>query len=121
MRIHRHLMVLLISIEICIVSSSAQSFQSNATDAEKNYERTYKSLSAKVDKERIRKGVYYLSKDPLPRRVLNWSVPDHAHSSLEEADAWIEQQLKSYGYKTETDETKVHAFGRDRSKPLSQQ
>jgi len=48
-------------------------------------------------------------------------VPGHALSSLEEADAWILQQLTNWGYPTKTDETRVRAFGRDFSKPLAHQ
>lgn len=95
--------------------------QNNDSQKDKNYERLFASLSKKVDKERIRKGVFYLSKDPLPRRVLNWSRPGQTLSSLEEADAWIMQQLRNYGYTPKTDETKVQAFGRDFSKPISKQ
>jgi hypothetical protein len=89
--------------------------------SEKDYERLYKSLSAKVDKEQIRKGVFYLSKDPLPRRVLNWSLPGHDLSTLEEADIWISQLLTDWHYKSIFDTTKVRAFGRDFSKPISHQ
>jgi hypothetical protein len=88
---------------------------------EKNYESLFNSLSKKVDTERIRKGVFYLSKDPLPRRVLNWSLPGHNLSTLEEADAWLIQQLTKNGYKPSTDETRVRAFGRDFSKPPAHQ
>ncbi len=95
--------------------------QNNENEIERNYEQLYSSLSKKIDNERIRKGVYYLSKDPLPRRVLNWSRPGQKISSLEEADAWIIAQLKNYRYVPKTDETKVQAFGRDFSKPISKQ
>jgi hypothetical protein len=93
----------------------------NPTNTDDNYELTYKSLAARVNKEVLRKSVFYLAKDPLPRRVLNWSLPGHALSTLEEADNWIEQQLKSWGYIPERDETRVRAFGRDLSKPLPRQ
>lgn len=85
------------------------------------YETTYNKLVKKVDQERIRKGVYFMSVDPLPRRVLNWSRPGKNISTLEEADAWLISQLEKAGYKPELDSTKVRAFGRDRSKPISQQ
>jgi hypothetical protein len=88
---------------------------------EKRYEALYTSLSEKINMERIKKGVYYLAKDPLPRRVLNWSLPGHSLSTLEEADEWIMQKLADNGYKPETDETRVRAFGRDFSKPLPRQ
>jgi hypothetical protein len=121
MRTLKRLITFCITIAFCMVLGSAQSIQTNTPDKDKNYELIFKSLSSKVDIERIRKGVYYLSQDPLPRRVLNWSLPGHTLSSLEEADAWIVKQLTSKGYKPETDETKVRAFGRDFSKPIHHQ
>jgi len=60
----------------------------------------------------MQKSLFYLSQS-LPRRVLNWSVPGHNLSSLEEADLWIIQQLTGYGYQPEMDATQVRAFGRD--------
>jgi len=115
------ILAFLLAIEINLVICSAQPVQKNLTDKEKNYEFVYKSLSSKIDKGNIRKGVFYLSKDPLPRRVLNWSLPGHNLSSLEEADAWIKQRLTNWGYSPEVDETKVRAFGRDLTKPLAHQ
>ena len=116
----KRLAVLLIIIAFpCIIS--AQTNKKVLSAAEKKYESLYSSLSAKVDKERMRKGVYYLSKDPLPRRVLNYTIPGHKLSTLEEADEWIMARLSEHGYKPVTDETKVRAFGRDFSKPLRQQ
>ena len=118
----KQLNAVFITMAISTVIGFAQSSQTNAPVKDKNYDLNYTSLSAKVDKERIRKGVYYLSQDPLPRRVLNWSLPGHTLSSLDEADAWIVKQLISKGYKPETDETRVRAFGRDFSKrPVSSQ
>jgi hypothetical protein len=104
-----------------MIISSILTCQTKSSGTENIDEAFYASLSARIDKERIRKGVYYLAKDPLPRRVLNWSLPGHALSTLEEADAWIKQQLQSAGYKTTTDDTQVRAFGRDFSKPLAHQ
>ena len=99
-----------------MVISSTLSCQPNTADE------IYASLSAEVDTERIREGLYYLAKDPLPRRVLNWSLPGHILSTLEEADAWIELQLTICGYTPETDETQVQAYARNFSiKPLSHQ
>jgi hypothetical protein len=97
---------------------SAQ-FGNSAKD--QTYQSDYLSLSARINVDGIKKGVYYLSKDPLPRRVLNYTIPGHKSSTLQEADAWIMQQLKDAGYSPENDNTKVHAFGRDFTKPISQQ
>jgi hypothetical protein len=93
----------------------------NISKKDDDYEPFYKSLSSQVNKELIRQGVFYLAKDPLPRRVLNWSLPGHDLSTLEEADIWIENQLAAWGYVPERDETMVRAFGRDFSKPLAHQ
>jgi hypothetical protein len=93
----------------------------NISNKDDDYESVYKSLSSQVDKELIRQSVFYLAKDPLPRRVLNWSLPGHNLSTLEEADIWIEKQLAVWGYVPERDETLVRAFGRDFSKPLAHQ
>ena len=121
MRTQRQFTAFLITMAFSIVIGSTLSSQTNIPEKDKKYESIYKSLSPKVDKERIRNGVYYLAKDPLPRRVLNWSLPGHDHSTLEEADAWIVQQLKKAGYKPVTDDTRVQAFGRDFSKPIAHQ
>ncbi len=90
-------------------------------NADFSYENLYRSMAANVSKERIKNGVYYISDDPLPRRVLNDTLPGHTLSTLEEADIWIETQLTEKGYKPWRDETKVRAFGRDFSKPLAHQ
>lgn len=115
------LIVVFITITLSGVTGSDLCCQTGITAAGKNYEQAYKLLSGKVDQERMKRGVYYIAKDPLPRRVLNWSLPGHSLSSLEEADAWIIKQLESAGYEPKTDDTKVRAFGRDFTKPISQQ
>ncbi len=109
-------------IVIFLVSANTGYAQQSPADArEKEYESLFNFISNRVNKDRIRAGVFYLSKDPLPRRVLNWSLPGHKLSTLEEADAWIIRQLKKNGYRPRTDETKVRAFGRDYSKHPSHQ
>ena len=95
--------------------------QTGISEKAKNYESTFASLKAKVSADRIRRGVYCLSEDPFPRRVLNYTLPGHAASTLEEADAWILKQLRNAGYSPKMDETKVQAFGRDLTKPLAHQ
>jgi hypothetical protein len=99
------LSVLLGTISTSLISQPSQS------DKEKTYEKLYSSLASQVNTKRIQKGVYYLSKDPLTRRVMNDTLPGHKLSMLEEADNWIMKQLSSKGYKPETDNTQVHAFG----------
>ena len=106
---------------LILFSNLAVPAQTGISEKDKNYESTFASLKAKVSADRIRKGVYYLSEDPLPRRVLNYTLPGHAASTLEEADAWIIEQLRKAGYSPKTDSTKVQAFGRDFTKPLAHQ
>ena len=93
----------------------------NKGEKKDRYEKIYDKLSIRIDQERIKNGVRYISEDPLPRRVLNWSRPGQSVSSLREADLWLVARLEDAGYKPELDSTKVRAFGRDRSKPISQQ
>ncbi|MBK9391402.1 MAG: M28 family peptidase [Bacteroidetes bacterium] len=115
-RIRLYLVLAVISI-VLVPDLHGQS----AKKSESGYEKTFKKLTKKVDQERIQKAVYYLSEDPLSRRVLNWTRPGQSISSLKEADNRIISQLKESGYHPELDSTKVRAFGRDRSKPISQQ
>ena len=121
MKITNQSLILTTTFSLFMVFGLSASGQSADTKKDNKYEAEYLSASAKVNQERIRKSVYYLSEDPLPRRVLNWSLPGHSKSTLEEADTWIIKQLKNAGYKPTVDITKVRAFGRDRTKPLSQQ
>jgi hypothetical protein len=106
---------------ISSLNYSARSFSEKISKEDKKFDHLFKSFSSRVDKERIRHNVFYLAEDPLPRRVLNWSRPGKTLSSLEEADAWIMQQLTSGGYTVKTDETRVQAFRRDITKPVSKQ
>jgi len=101
--------------------SSSYALKQRSSEKNRKCDALFSSLSAKVSSDRIRKGVHYLAEEPLPRRVLNWSIPGHSLSTLEEADGWIIRQLKGSGYKPFTDETKVKAFGRDLTKPLPKQ
>ena len=95
--------------------------QEGGPQKDKNYEIAFVALRTRISADHIKSTVYYLSQDPLPRRVLNYTLPEHASSTLEEADVWILGQLKNAGYSPRTDETKVQAFGRDLSKPLARQ
>lgn len=121
METKKHVKNILSTIVIIMVTCQLLNGQVAKPSGDSDYQDIYKKLTPKVNMERIKKGVYYLAEDPLPRRVLNWSRPGQTLSSLEEADAWIIGQLRRSGYKPELDSTMVRAFGRDRSKPLSQQ
>ena len=95
--------------------------QSGSNDREMIYESSFSKFRTMVSADRLRNGVYYLSRDPLPRRVLNYTLPGHNVSTLDEADAWIKEQLSKAGYSPVTDNTRVQAFGRDFTKPISHQ
>ena len=70
-----------------------------------------------VAEANLRHAVFYLAKDPLPFRKANYTVPGHAQNSLDETDAWIERQLRGWGYKVEREACEVRAFGCDLRKP----
>jgi hypothetical protein len=116
----KHADFILIMTSFMIISLTLMG-QTGTSGKDKEYESAYSSLTKSVSADRIKSGVYYLSSYPLPRRVLNYTLPGHTASTLEEADAWIIKQLRNAGYSPKADETKVQAFGRDLSKPLSHQ
>lgn len=78
-------------------------------------------LIAQVDKEELRKNLFYLSKNPLPYRKINYTVPGHSKNSLYEADDYIASKLESCGYEVEREGCQIQAFRRDTSKPISSQ
>ena len=72
----------------------------------------------KVSADRIRRDLYYLSRDPLPFRKVNYTRPGQSVNSLAEADAYITGQLKSAGYEVTATRHKVQAWRCDKTKPL---
>ena len=78
-------------------------------------------LIDQVDQERMSKNLFYLSKDPLPYRKLNYTIPGHDKNTLHEADDFIAAKLESWGYDVEREGCQAQAFGRDTSKPISSQ
>jgi len=74
-------------------------------------------LLSQVGEENLRRNLFYLSKDPLPFRKLNYTIPGHAQNTLYEADAFIEGQLRSWGYEVAREACPVQAFGYDETKP----
>ncbi len=74
-----------------------------------------------VHKECMSADLFYLSKDPLPFRKLNLTLPGHEKCTLYEADDFLAKQLESAGYKVDRDGVAVRAFRRDTSKPISAQ
>jgi hypothetical protein len=79
------------------------------------------SLIQQVDQERLRRDLFYLAKDPLPFRKLNYTRPGQRKNTLYEADDYIQAKLESSGYRVEKEGVQVQAFGCDLSKPKEQQ
>lgn len=82
---------------------------------------TVRRLMALVDEARMCRDLHYLAEDPLPFRTLNYRLPGHARSTLEEADAYIAGQLEAAGYAVEREAVRVQAFRRDFRKAPSAQ
>lgn len=80
-----------------------------------------RKLIGGVSAERISKHVFYLSKDPLPYRKLNLTLPGHEKNTLYEADDFLAGKLTSWGYRVEREGVKVQAFRRDPRKPKQHQ
>jgi hypothetical protein len=74
-------------------------------------------LISEVDTKRMSKHLFYLSKDPLPYRKLNLTLPGREKNTLYEADDYLAGQLEAWGYHVEREGVRVQAFRRDRSKP----
>ncbi len=74
-----------------------------------------------VNQKKLSDNLFYLAKNPLPYRKLNYTVPGHSKNSLYETDDFIQVKLESWRYKVEKESGKVQAYSRDISKPKSQQ
>jgi len=71
-----------------------------------------------VSSKRLRHDLFYLSKDPLPFRKMNYTRPGKSLCSLYEADAFIEQELTTAGLRPSKTFHRVQAFRCDPSKPI---
>lgn len=78
-------------------------------------------LVAAVDARQMSNHLFYLAKDPLPFRKLNYTLPGHSKSTLDEADDYLVGRLESWGYRVQREPVKVQAFRRDTTKPLQHQ
>lgn len=74
-----------------------------------------------VRPEEIRRHLFYLAKDPLPFRKLNYTRPGQEKNTLYEADDYLTRQLMSWGYEVRREEVRVQAFRRDPNKPKAHQ
>jgi hypothetical protein len=85
------------------------------------FEATVRSLAGAVDVERMSSSLYYLAKDPLPYRKLNFTLPGHEKNTLYEADDFLAGKLESWGYGVQREGVRVQAFRRDTRKPKKEQ
>jgi hypothetical protein len=79
------------------------------------------NLLNQVSGQTMRDTIFYLAKDPLPFRKLNYTRPGQAKCSLYEADDYLQGQLESFGYAVQKEGVQVQAFRCDTTKPKSQQ
>jgi len=83
--------------------------------------REIRTIFDSVNPEEIRRHLFYLSKDPLPFRKLNYTRPGQTRNTLYEADDYISGQLASWGYEVAREEVLVQAFRCDPRKPKAHQ
>jgi len=77
-----------------------------------------KDLLQRVSADRIRHDLFYLCRNPLPFRKVNYTRPGQSMHSLAEADAFIRGQLESSGYAVTSTTYQVQPYRCDRTKPL---
>jgi len=78
-------------------------------------------LIGAVNPRRMRDHLFYLAKDPLPFRKLNYTLPGHTKNTLHEADDYLAGRLESWGYRVQREAVPVQAYRRDTTKPLHHQ
>ena len=77
-----------------------------------------KEILNQVSAGRLRRDLFYLCRDPLPFRKVNYTRPGQAMNSLAEADQYIRAQLGAAGLETTAIIHKVQAFRCDSTKPI---
>ena len=70
-----------------------------------------------VDQDRIARRLYYLAKDPLPCRSLNYTLPGHEKCTLYEADDYVVGELEALDYGIERERVPVQAYRHDANRP----
>jgi hypothetical protein len=78
-------------------------------------------MLTRINPSRLSANLFQLSKDPLPYRKLNYTLPGHRKSTLHEADGFILRQLVSSGYWPRKEGVRVQAYRCDESKPKAHQ
>jgi len=76
----------------------------------KNEVEIISELIHKTNIQNISQLLFHLSKDPLPCRTLNFTLPGHLKSTLHETDDFIKEKLEIYHYQLETEAVPVQAF-----------
>ncbi len=74
------------------------------------------SLLSDVSEENIKRHLFYLSKDPLPCRRINCTIPGHETCTLYEADDYIAACLEKYGYIVEREGAQARPYRRDETR-----
>jgi acetylornithine deacetylase/succinyl-diaminopimelate desuccinylase-like protein len=105
--------LLILSVGVLDTLRAGQGTNDNSNKVDASIRR----IISNVDNERMSKNLFYLSKDPLPYRKLNLTLPGHEKNTLYEADDYLAVQLQSWGYRVEREGVQVKAFRRDTSKP----
>lgn len=76
------------------------------------------AILQRVSPDRLRRDLFYLSRDPLRFRKVNYTRPGQTIHSLAEADAYIRSQLEACGYAPVSTACQVQAFRCDETKPI---
>ncbi len=76
------------------------------------------ALMNTVEETNLWHSVFYLAKEPLPFRKVNYRSPGHDCHTLAEADAWLSTTLATWGYQVEREACQAKPFGFDAAKPL---
>ncbi len=74
-------------------------------------------MIAQVSQDALRDAIFYLSKNPLPYRKVNYTRPGQSKSTLDETDDFLEGKLRGWGYVVEKNSYRAQAFRCDRNKP----
>ena len=76
---------------------AAQTYHKENDDSKK-LDTNIRRLISDVDSRQISKHLFYLAKDPLPYRKLNFTLPGHEKNTLYEANDYLAGKLKAWGY-----------------------
>ena len=72
-------------------------------------------LIKQIDSNQLCKNLFSLSKEPLPYRKLNYTVPGDSKNTLYQADDFIQKKLESWGYTVEKEGVEVRTVNSEES------